>query len=167
MKTLILLFVLAGACAASMAAPPTTESVRTLLEITQTESMIDQAYASMEQMAKQNLAQQIVGKSLSDEQRRAMELAPARITAVIKQEMGWSTMAPILIAIYQEAFDQAEIDGLIAFYKSPVGQSFVSKMPMVMNRSMQVMQAQMQSLMPKLKQTIEQAMRDAKLPPKS
>ena len=165
MKSLILSTVLACACAASVAAPPTEESVRMLMEVTRTESMLEQAYASMEQMAKQNLAQQIAGKSLSDEQRRAMELVPARVTAVIKQEMGWTTMAPILIAIHQEAFDQTEIDGLIAFYKSPVGQSFVSKMPIVMNRSIQVMQSQMQSLAPKLKQAIEQAMRDAKLLP--
>lgn len=40
-------------------------------------------------------------------------------------------MEPIQIPIYRETFEQAEIDGLIAFYGSPVGQAFVNKMPTV------------------------------------
>jgi uncharacterized protein len=167
MRTLFLSIILSGACAASLAAPPTVESVSALLEVTRAESMMDQAYASIEQVTRQSMAQQTAGRSLTDEQRRAMELAPARIADVMKKELSWSTLKPIYIAIYQEAFDQTEIDGLIAFYKGPIGQSFVSKMPIVMNRSMQIMQTQMQTLMPKLKQAIDQVLQDAKLPPKT
>jgi uncharacterized protein len=167
MRTLLLSVTLSAASAASFSAQPTIESVKELLEVTKAEAMIDQAYASVEHFAKQGMAQQTAGRKLTDEQQRAIELAPAKIAEVMKKELSWNTLQPIYIAIYQETFDQAEIDGLIQFYKSPVGQSFVSKMPQVMNRSMQTMQVQMQTLMPKIKEAMDQVMREAKLPPKT
>ncbi len=152
---------------AAKAAPPTAQSVQTLLEVTQAESMLDQAYASVEQMIRQGMSQQLAGQTLTDEQRRTIELAPAKLAQLMKTELNWATLRPIYIAIYQESFEQAEIDGLIAFYRSPVGQSFVSKMPAVMNRTMGVMQTQLQSLMPKIGQAMEEVMREAKIPPKT
>lgn len=134
---------------------------------TKSEALVEQAFASVEQMVRQGLEQQVGGRKLTEEQRRVLDLAPARIAAVLKQEMNWSTLEPIYVAIYQEAFDQEEIDALITFHQSPVGQSYISKMPQVMSRSMQVMQVQMQSLSPKLRQAMEDVLREAKLQPGS
>jgi hypothetical protein len=167
MKTLFLLLTLAFTAATAHANRPTVESIKTLLEVTKAEALIDQAYASVEQFARQGITQETTGRKLTDEQRRVIERAPARIAEVVKSELSWEKMQPIYIAIYQEAFTQSEIDGLIDFYKGPVGQSFISKMPLVMNRSMQVMQSQMQMIMPKLKTAIEDVLREAKLPPKT
>lgn len=66
--------------------------------------------------------------------------------------------------IYQETFEQEEIDGLDAFYGSPAGQAFVAKMPVVMQKSMSLLQEQMQILVPRMAQVIEQAMKEAKIP---
>jgi uncharacterized protein len=148
-------------------AAATRESILMLLEVTKAESMIDQAYASVEQLIKQSLAQESAGRTVTDEQRRLLDLMPAKIGALMRDEMSWTKMQPIYVGIYQETFTQEEIDGLIAFYRSAVGQSFVSKMPAVMNRSMAVMQVQMQTLMPKLKRAMEDLVREAKLPPRS
>ena len=76
-------------------------------------------------------------------------------------------MRPIYLGIYRETFDQAEIDGLIAFYRSPIGQSFVRKMPAVVQRSMAVTQTQMQVVMPKLHDAMNQVLREARLPPRT
>lgn len=35
------------------------------------------------------------------------------------------------LRIQRESFDQVEIDGLIQFYRSPIGQSLVRKIPVV------------------------------------
>ncbi len=153
MKTPVAALILALAALSASANQPTAESVKTLLEVTKTEAMIDQAYASVEQFTRQGIAQEIAGKKLTDEQRRVIERAPSKVAEVVRSELSWEKMQPIYIAIYQEAFTQAEIDGLIEFYRGPVGQSFISKMPIVINRSMQIMQTQMQSIMPKLKTT--------------
>jgi hypothetical protein len=43
----------------------------------------------------------------------------------------------ITIPIYNKNLDEETIDGLIAFYKSKAGKAFVSKMPVIMQESMQ------------------------------
>jgi hypothetical protein len=159
-----LLFLASTAC---WSAPPTRESVLTLMEVIKAESMMDQAYSSVDQMFKQAMAQETAGRKLTEEQQRLVDAMPAKITALMREEMSWTKMEPIYVGIYQETFTQEEIDGLIGFYRSPVGQSFVAKMPVVMHRSMSIMQVQMQSLIPKLKQAMEELVREAKLPPRT
>lgn len=145
------------------AAPPSDASIATLLSVTQSDKMLETMYANMEQMIRQGMQQATVGKTLSAEQKRAMELAPARLAKVMREEITWASMEPMIVKVYRESFDQTEVDGLIAFYQSPVGQSYVSKMPLVMQRSMEASQAQLQAFMPKLQQAMAQVMKEARL----
>lgn len=145
------------------AAPPTDASIATLLSVTQSDKMVETMYANMEQMIRQGMQQATTGKPLTDEQKRVMELAPARIAKLMREEITWASMEPMIVKVYRESFDQTEVDGLIAFYQSPVGQSFVAKMPMVMQRSMEASQAQMQAFMPKLQAAMRDVMREARL----
>jgi len=59
-----------------------------------------------------------------------------------KQLAGWITklldyqkFKPAFIKIYDETFSAEEIQGLLAFYKSPAGRAFVDKLPVVMEHS--------------------------------
>lgn len=145
------------------AAPPSDASIATLLSVTQSDKMLETMYANMEQMIRQGMQQAVTGKTLTDEQKRVMELAPARLAKVMREEITWASMEPSIVKVYRETFDQTEIDGLIAFYQSPVGQSFVSKMPLVMQRSMEASQTQLQAFMPKLQAAMRDVMKEAKL----
>jgi hypothetical protein len=82
---------------------------------------------------------------------------------IVQEEFSWDKLKPTYIAIYQETFDQEEIDGLVAFYKSPVGTSMVNKMPVVMQKSMVGMQARLQPMFKRMKGMMEQALMDAKV----
>ena len=145
------------------AAPPSDASIATLLSVTQSDKMLETMYANMEQMIRQGMQQATAGKVLTDEQKRVMDLAPARLAKVMREEITWASMEPMIVKVYRETFDQTEIDGLIAFYQSPVGQSFVTKMPQVMQRSMEASQAQLQAFMPKLQAAMRDVMKEAKL----
>lgn len=145
------------------AAPPSDASIATLLSITQSDKMVEAMYANMEQMLRQSMQQATTGKTLTDEQKRVLELAPARLAKVMREEITWASMEPMIVKVYRESFDQAEVDGLIAFYQSPVGQSFVAKMPQVMHRSMEASQGQLQAFMPKLQAAMRDVMKEARL----
>ena len=60
-----------------------------------------------------------------------------------------------MIKIYAEEFTQEEVDGMIQLYKTPVGQSTIDKMPIVMQKSMQVGYKQMDAITPKIMQAAE------------
>ena len=145
------------------AGPANQESVETLLAVTRTETMMDSMSGGMEQMMRQGMQQAAQGKTLTAEQQRIFDAVPARFVAVMRAEFGWAKMKPMYVQLYRDTFEQEEIDGLIAFYRSPVGQAFTSKMPLIMQKSMALTQAQMQTFIPKMKAAMEGAIAEAKV----
>jgi len=119
----------------SLAAPPTDESLLRLFASMKAEALIDSAYAVMDTAMRQSLSQVTAGRTLTPEQARVIELAPQRLATLLRTELSWDKLRPLQMAVYRESFDQAEVDGLIAFYESPVGRSFAAKMPLVTQRS--------------------------------
>lgn len=155
---------LAGFAATAAAAPPTDESLRTLFAVSKAEAVLDSMYAALEPAMRQGMAQAAQGQTLSAEQQRVLERAPQRLAAVLRTELSWDKMLPTQMAIFRESFDQAEVDGLIAFYKSPVGQSFVNKMPAVQQKAMTAVQGHMQQVLPRIKAAMDEVLAEAKLP---
>ena len=166
MKQLLSMLLLSFAPLLSMAAPPSEESIAALFKVMKTESLIDSVYASIEPAMRQGMIQASAGRTLTDEQSRIMELAPQKLSAILRTELSWEKMLPMQIAIYRETFDQSEIDGLISFYSSSIGQSFVNKMPVVTQKAMSSMQTYMQAVTPKLQAAMQQILADAKISPR-
>ena len=88
---------------------------------------------------------------------------PAKFTDIMREELSWSKMKPQYIRIYQESFSQEDVEGFIAFYRSPAGQAYVDKMPIVMQKSMAVGAQMSQNIGPKIKAAIDQALKDANI----
>ena len=97
------------------------------------------------------------GQQLSSDQQRDIDTTLAMRVQVLHEELAWDKMRLVYVQIYQETFTQEEIDGLIAFYKSPAGVAFVEKMPVVMQKSMSIMQSRIAPMMEKMKATMQQA----------
>ena len=69
--------------------------------------------------------------------------------------MTWSDLEPAMVKIYQDNFTQEDINGLIAFYKTPLGKTTIEKMPLVMQQSMAVGQDAMMKVMPELTEVMK------------
>ena len=154
MKKMIVGLSLAG-CAMAAHAEASTASIVRLLQVSGTSQMMDNMKPHLEKMMRESFKDLVEDKSLSPKQQRVMDAWPAKFAKLMGEEMSWPQMEPDVVRIYQESFDQAEIDGLIAFYESPTGKSMVQKMPLVMAKSAEMSQRQMQRLMPKMKALME------------
>lgn len=163
MRKLFVTSVLAILVGQAAAAPASTESVETLLTLTKAESTLDAMYASMEQLMRQSMQQATLGKTLTPQQQQVIDTVPAKFMAVMRAELMWDKLKPQLVQLYRETFEQEEIDGLAAFYRSPTGQAFITKTPVLMQKSMAISQAQLQTVFPKMKAAIDQAVAEAKL----
>lgn len=161
MKRTFLTLTLAMAATWTAAAPPSEASIQQLLDLTQSEAMLNQMYGSIEQIMRQGMRQAVAGRPLTPDQQKVLDLAPGKLASVLRSELNWSTLKADYVLIYQETFDQAEIDGLIAFYGSPAGKAFIAKMPAVMQKSIALSQARMQRYIPKVTQAMEEALREA------
>jgi hypothetical protein len=63
--------------------------------------------------------------------------------------------------MYIDTFTQEEVDGLLAFYRTPAGRAMIEKMPILLGKMMQQTQARMQRLMPQIMQIAQESAKDA------
>ncbi|MFC3901422.1 hypothetical protein SAMN05421749_10174 [Acinetobacter marinus] len=140
-----------------MAAPATDASVKELLKVTNSEQMMDQMNAQMESVFSQSIqsAQAQQGEPLNPEQIKVVDKYSKKLTTTMSKALKWSDLEPELIKIYQGSFDQADINALIEFYKTPLGKKTIEKMPIIMQQSMTVGQNAMFKIMPELTESMK------------
>ncbi len=164
MRNLLLVSMLClAALGPAHAAPASSESIETLLAVTKSEALTDSVYAQVEQSMRLAMRQGAAGKTLTEEQQQIVDQMSGKLVALMRSELNWTKLKPHYVQLYSENFEQDEIDELIAFYRSKAGQAFVTKMPLVMQKSMDIATTQLQILIPKIRQLVEQAKKDAKL----
>ncbi len=124
--------------------------------------MVNGMYAALEPAMRQGMAQATGGKEPTQEQKRIMDRFAQRMSELMRSELSWAKMEPMQIRIYRESFEQTEVDGLIEFYRSPIGQSFLSKMPVVTQKAMAEMQVYMQQVLPKMQSAMQEMSTEVK-----
>ena len=72
--------------------------------------------------------------------------------AILRDELAWDKLEPMYIQIYQQSLTQEEVSGMVAFYKTPLGQAVIKKMPGVMQTTMSEMQKRMGPLLRRMQQ---------------
>lgn len=82
-----------------------------------------------------------------------------KIMSIVTGALSWEKIREDYISLYAEIFTEEELEGILAFYKSPVGKKFIEKQPELMEKSMQINQKQMEILMPKLQELTQDAIK--------
>ena len=121
--TVVLIALLAGLSfdRALAAKSSKDQKIRQLLEITGAAKLggqvVQQMFPSLRQMAPQ---------------------VPANVWDDLEKEMEKRVpeMADIIVPIYDKHFTESDIDGLIAFYRTPVGKKFIKELPSITQESM-------------------------------
>ena len=159
-KTIAALALAALACPV-FAAEPSLASIERLLDLMQSRQSYEAIRAQVDAMAKPTFDQAIDSKSMSPEQREAIERRAAarteRMKSILDEAMNWEQIRADTAQIYAESFTQEEIDGLIAFYESPAGKAYTAKMPLIAQKSMALMQRRMGPLMEKISQAAKES----------
>jgi hypothetical protein len=97
------------------------KTIRRVLEVTGTQRM-------MAQMAGQMIATF----------KKAHPEVPNDFWDRFEQKLGSQELVDQLIPIYDKYYTQQDLEGLLTFYESPVGQKVLKTMPQVMQESMQI-----------------------------
>lgn len=150
-RSWILAFALLLPCAALAAEPPPSEaSLRALLEVTRARDTLDTMLEQMDTAMAASMRQSLGGQALSDPQREVLEQMSTQMSGLLKQEMAWDKLEPGMLDVYRQSFTQAEVDGMLSFYRSDVGQAVVAKMPLVLQNSMKLTQERLAAIMPRI-----------------
>lgn len=80
-----------------------------------------------------------------------------RLFDVMARELSWENMKKDYIALYAEMFSEEELRAMIAFFKSPVGRTWLAKQPEIARRSMQFSQNLMMRMLPAIQSLREES----------
>ncbi len=128
------------------------EEMLTLLNMNRMmNSMMDQSVAQSQQMVKGMLGNQ----PLSEADQKAIQDFSGKVMSLIRDNFGWEKMKPTYIELYASAYTEEEVDGILAFYRSPVGRSMLAKTPELLAKSMQIASTRMQALQPQMRDLMD------------
>lgn len=86
---------------------------------------------------------------------KAFEIIKEEVNQLIHEEIvDKNALNNLAYPIYDKSFTLSDLEGVIAFYKSKVGQKLLAKMPTITQESMASGQAWGQSLVPKLQKRV-------------
>jgi hypothetical protein len=117
-------------------------------------SNMDRMTTQMMDQVKTMLSSQL--SSIPAEARQAADEMQQKMMKLLADRLNWDKAKPAYIKLYSETFTESEIDGIVGFYKSPSGQAMLSKMPVLMQKSMAVGQQLMGDVMPEIERMAEE-----------
>ncbi len=130
--------------------PASDESIRQLLEVAQARKLVDSVMKQMDTLMLQTIQEATRGQPIPPKVQKQVDKNQAEVVALLKDVLDWKKLEPMYVRVYQKTFSQQEVDGMIAFYKTPSGQAVIGKMPTVMQNTMEEMQSMMGPVMQKM-----------------
>lgn len=88
--------------------------------------------------------------------REAFDSYMKRVNEVMREEASWAQLKEPMVQIYTKHYTEAEVQGLVSFYESPLGRSMVARTPAVMHDTTAVTQAMMKRVLPRLAELARQ-----------
>lgn len=132
---------------------PDEASVKELLAVTQAQKLIEGMLPQMDGMMQNAMQQALKGQEISPDAQKMMDKNRAESMATMKEELAWSKLEPLYVRIYQKSLSQEEVSGMLAFYKSPVGQAMINKMPAILQNTMAELQTMVAPTMQRLQKS--------------
>src|SRR5271169_4668953 len=140
--------------------PPTEESIKQLLTVTNARQLLDQVkdqFDSMMTVATRDAQQ---GQTLTPERQAVLDRMKARMVALINESLNWDELEPMYVRTYRASLSQDELNGILEFYKSPAGQAYIKKMPLIMQNVMAEMQGMLKTMQQKMAEIQKQAIQE-------
>ena len=140
---------------AVIAAPASDSAIKQLLVVTQAQKLMDGTRAQFDTLMVNVVQQELKGKTPTPQQQQAIEKMRKKIVEVMQAELAWEKIEPLYLRLYKESFTEEEIGGMLAFYKTPAGQAVITKMPVLMQKTMFELQKMVSGMVPRM-QTIQE-----------
>jgi uncharacterized protein len=138
-------------------APPSDASIQELLTLTRSEEMLNGMKPQLNAMISASTNQVSRGNQATPERQAVIDRMREKMVAAFDESFNFQSIQMITLRVYQATYTQDEVDGLIAFYKTPPGQALINKKQLMM----QSMMAEMQTLMGPVTQRMTQIRSEA------
>ena len=103
---------------------------------------------------------QLPGTDLTDVQQKKLTDFQQQVSQIINGELNWAKFEPEYIKIYGDVYSEEEIDGILAFYKTPAGLAMLAKSPAITSKSAQLSQERLKVIQPQMTQLMSDFKKD-------
>ena len=153
---------LAAAPAIADGTPPSDQSIQELLTLTNAHQLLDQVKIQMDSLMASAMRDALQGQTLTPERQAVLDRMKAKMVDLINQTLNWSDLEPMYVRTYRASLSQEELDGMLEFYKSPAGQAYIKKIPVIMQNILVEMQGMIKPMQQKLVEIQKQAIQELK-----
>ncbi|HWV08870.1 DUF2059 domain-containing protein [Pseudomonas sp. GD03944] len=116
------------------------------LQLARADKLAVPVYAQVQQM----FAQRFAESGAPQNKQAVLESYQAKANTALDQAVGWDKIKPDMVKLYTSNFTEAELQELITFYKSPLGQKVLQKMPTLTAESAQLTQTKLEAAVPQV-----------------
>ncbi len=111
----------------------------------------------MDQMMKAGMSQgEQIGKSMfgnrpmSPDDQKILNAWELKVSALLQSTLSWKKLEPAYIDLYASTYSEEDIDGMLAFYKTPAGQHMVEKTSGLLTASQAIVMTRFKEVQPQM-----------------
>ena len=130
--------------------------VQQLFTVMRLDHTMDQLLSSIHKQTDTFMRSMPGSDQMTPEQQKIVTEYQNKVSALVNSSMGWKSIEPDMVNLYASTYSEQEIDGLISFYKSPVGQIMLDKTPELNAKSVDLTKQRAQVLQPQLRELMQQ-----------
>ncbi len=127
-----------------------TAKVKELFTLTHLDRSLDRMRSSMEQQVQLTAKNAPGTEQMTPEKKKIQQEFVDNSMKVVDQDFGWAVLEPAYVKLYSDTYTEQELDGILAFYKSPAGQAMLTKTPQVSAGVMEIVHGHMGDFQPKM-----------------
>ncbi|MCP4161463.1 MAG: DUF2059 domain-containing protein [Deltaproteobacteria bacterium] len=125
-------------------------SVDELLVVTKTQARMTSIFKQIKQRQLAQLKKMKIPKKL----RPIAEDYIHKIALIYESEMNWDNVKEDIRNAYTSTYTENEIDNLVVFFKTPEGQLYIEKMPVLTHKVIEAEQKHFERILPRIKALI-------------
>ena len=147
----------AGSAQALPADAPSRDQIMTLLDLLQVRRNMAAMMENMKRVMKDS-AEQAFRRKIPNPTAKQLEAVHSSIDAAL-DDLPMDEMVNAVVTVYQRHLSRTDLEELIRFYSSPVGQKLIREQPQIMQESMQagaeIQNKRMDEVMAKIEKSMQ------------
>jgi hypothetical protein len=124
--------------------------VKELFALMHVDHSLDRMRGSMEQQVQLTAKNAPGTEQMTPEKKKIQQEFVDNSMKVVDQSFSWPVLEPAYLKLYADMYTEPELDGILAFYKSPAGQAMLTKTPELSAGVMQIVHSHMGDFQPKM-----------------
>ena len=101
------------------------------------------------------ITKRVAPASTTPAQNAAMQTFHDKVLSLTESQINWPALQPAYIDLYARTFTEEELDGILAFYRSPSGKALLEKSPTLTADAQKITQQKLVEMQPQLNQLVQ------------